>query len=83
MILGAAKFLAQLINLGTTPIPLSNHTTIAGLYVVTSRCFSGARPGVEAICAPLQAAMTPLNDKQYRQLLEKLASHFQDYPLPQ
>lgn len=34
------------------------------------------------MCAQLQAAMTSVNDEQYRQLMEELSFPFQDYPLP-
>lgn len=77
------KVLVQLINLGTSPVPLPNHTTIADFYVVPGHCISEAQAGVEAVYAPLQAAMTSLNDEQYIQLLEQQAFPFWHYPLPQ
>lgn len=43
------KVLVQLINLGTSPVLLPNHTTIADLYMVHNHCIYGAQPEVEAV----------------------------------
>lgn len=77
------KVLVHLINLRTSPVPLPNHTTIADLYVILGHCISEDQAGIEAVYAPLQAAMTSLNDEHYRQLLEQLAFPFWYHPLPQ
>lgn len=74
------KILVQLINLGTTPIALSNHATLSDLYAVPHHCISEAQPGVEATCALLQLAMASLDKSQYKLLLEQLDIPFQDYP---
>lgn len=73
----------QLINLETPRIPLTNHASIADLYVIPHQCISAARPGVDAVCASLQAAMASLDETQYKLLLEHLDMPFWDYSLPQ
>lgn len=68
--------MVQLINLGTFPILLPNHTIIADMYAVCRHSISDAQPGVEVICAPLQVATSAFNEPQYKSLLEQMAIPF-------
>lgn len=76
------RALIQLINLGTAPFQLLSHKIFADLYVVPKHFIMGSLPAVEAICAPLQAAMIPLDANKYQQSLDQLAIPLQDYSLP-
>lgn len=76
------KVLVQLINLRTNLILFPNHTTIADLFAVCRHSISEAQPGVEVVCAPLQAVMSSFNKPQYKSQLEQLAIPFQGKYLP-
>lgn len=77
------RVLVQLFKLGNIPTLLPNRINRADLYVVLRHCIAMSLPVVEAVCAPLQAAMSPLDVDQYKQLLDPLDVPFQEYPLSQ
>lgn len=73
----------QLINLGTMPVLLPRHPTLADIHTLYL-IIASLRPsqGLGVVCTPFQAAIDQWDETQYKTLLEQLEVAIKDFSLP-